>query len=328
MANNPYVNKVQLANGTVLIDISDTTAAASDVAAGKIFYTAAGVPTTGTKIDKSNIVTIVDTLDEGGGTIKTITAEEVSLISTTITSNGTYTPASSVAYSTVVINIPTGYTADQIAFGTMTGAINITESGDIRERAFAQQTNITSVSASSVSRINGYAFRDCTNLASISFPNTPIIYAVECFRNCTSLTTVCFPKLGTHPTATKYFSNGTFYGCTQLTSADLGYVTGLGGNTFYNDTKFNLLILRYATAPVSAGNTNVFYNSPMGDGGTGGTIYIPKALYDHLGDGTSLDYKAASNWSVMDGYGKITWAKIEGSYYETHFLDGTEIPTT
>lgn len=48
MANNAYVNKVQLADGTVFIDISDTTAAAGDVAAGRVFYTAAGAPSTGT----------------------------------------------------------------------------------------------------------------------------------------------------------------------------------------------------------------------------------------------------------------------------------------
>ena len=64
---------------------------------------------------------------------------------------------------------------------------------------------------------------------------------------------------------------------------------------------------------------------PFASGGSGGTIYIHKALYDHLGDGTELDYKAATNWSTVDGYGTVTWAQIEGSYYETHYADGTPV---
>lgn len=42
------VNKVELADGTSLIDITDTTAEAGDVISGKVFYTAAGVRTVGT----------------------------------------------------------------------------------------------------------------------------------------------------------------------------------------------------------------------------------------------------------------------------------------
>lgn len=58
MANNPYVNKVQLADGTSLIDISDTTATASDVLTGRYFYTAAGQKVQGTGtggIDGNNL---------------------------------------------------------------------------------------------------------------------------------------------------------------------------------------------------------------------------------------------------------------------------------
>ena len=45
---NPYVNKVQKSDGTTIIDITDTTAEASDVAEGAYFYLASGQRTVGT----------------------------------------------------------------------------------------------------------------------------------------------------------------------------------------------------------------------------------------------------------------------------------------
>lgn len=77
MASNPYVNKVQLADGTTVIDISDSTAAASDVAQGKYFYTAAGEKVQGTATGGGAIVVTTET-DVGGGTITHINAVDIS----------------------------------------------------------------------------------------------------------------------------------------------------------------------------------------------------------------------------------------------------------
>ena len=48
MANNPYVNQVGLADGTVLIDLTTDTAQAADVKTGKYFHLATGERVQGT----------------------------------------------------------------------------------------------------------------------------------------------------------------------------------------------------------------------------------------------------------------------------------------
>ena len=79
MANNPYVNKVQKADGTTIIDISDSTAIASDVASGKYFYLSTGQKVQGTASGGGTpAISVVDTTDSAGGTIRTITALDIS----------------------------------------------------------------------------------------------------------------------------------------------------------------------------------------------------------------------------------------------------------
>ena len=76
---NPYVNKVELSSGETLIDISDTTAVASDVAQGKYFYAATGEKLQGTATGGGTAaISVVDTQDSHGGTIREITALDIS----------------------------------------------------------------------------------------------------------------------------------------------------------------------------------------------------------------------------------------------------------
>ena len=64
MANNPYVNKVEY-GGQTIIDISGTTAVASDVAQGKIFFTASGAQATGTATSGGGALSIAVTAPTG-----------------------------------------------------------------------------------------------------------------------------------------------------------------------------------------------------------------------------------------------------------------------
>ena len=58
MANNPYVNKVQLADGNSLIDLTGDTVSANDVTQGVIFHLPTGQQSVGTHVDSTFVVTL------------------------------------------------------------------------------------------------------------------------------------------------------------------------------------------------------------------------------------------------------------------------------
>lgn len=196
------------------------------------------------------------------------------------------------------------------------------------DKRFMNETNLVSLSFPNVTELNGPQFASgCSNLSSINFPALGYIAdSTNAFQNCTSLTGVVLPSLY------RTYQSNIFAGCTGLTAFD-GVTPTMGnkwnnpfGQLFFNGcSNLKTLVLRCSDKVGTLQNTNAFNGTPFASGGSGGTIYIPKSLYDHLGDGTSLDYKAATNWSTVNGYGTITWAQIEGSIYETQYADGTPI---
>lgn len=222
----------------------------------------------------------------------------VAQTSQTIDENGTY---DTTLKNEVVVDVQSGggltleSALDGVIAGTITTYENptITTIPDSMFRANMWNT-ITSFTAHNVTTIQNYGM-SAIGAKNVAFPNVTGI------------------NVG-------FISNG------KVEKLDLGSgLYNLSANAFNSANALDTLILRRSSSLVTMSNANAFNNSHFKSGGTGGTIYIPKVLYDHLGDGSNLDYKAATNWTTVNGYGTITWAKIEGSFYETQYADGTPI---
>lgn len=195
---------------------------------------------------------------------------------------------------------------------------------EVRSAGFMNETNITGFSLPNCLILKDSAFRYCSAVTSYYLPkvtNAGQGGSNYVFGSNTSLEVIALPSLSTVYTQQLPLA---FQNDAALIKADLGTVGGITNQTFTGCSSLNTIILRNNVVAI-LGNTSVFNGTPFASGGTGGTIYIPEALYNHLGDESNLDYKSASNWSVLDGYGTVTWAKIEGSQYETKYADGTDI---
>ena len=245
-------------------------------------------------------------------TSATATNEEIISGYTALTADGVMTTGTAISGE---------YTApDWFDFTKPTGDI-VTDAIEIWPNALYKRTGAITVTATIATYVGDSAFQLNTGITKI-FGKRIRGSGANTFSGATNLEYVVF---GDGLVA----YSGSFSGCSKLKAVDFGGspTTAQGflrTNIFNGARVFDTLVLRGDTVwPLSY--INVFSNTPFADGGAGGTIYIKKVLYDHLGDGSALDYKSATNWSTVDGYGTITWAQIEGSQYENYYADGTPI---
>lgn len=214
--------------------------------------------------------------------------------------------------------ILTDYTA-MIADGTM--ATGTAAGGDPNENLTkALQGTLTTLNCSCTALNMG--FRTNSYIKHVFLPNCTTLTA-DCCYAWQGVQDAVFPVLTTVPSAGRCFYNNS-----NMTIIDLASPNRICSNMFQSCTKLATIILRKTSVVPLQATNGIASGTPFKSGGSGGTIYIPKVLYDHLGDGTSSDYRAASNWSTVYGYGTITFSKIEGSTYETHYGDGSTIPTS
>lgn len=183
MATNPYVNKVVKADGTTIIDISDTTATASDVLNSKWFYTAAGQKIQGTGTGGGSGGNVWQDaqgyvhLDDEGTT--PITVEPLS-----VTQNGTYTATTGHAYSPVTVNVSGGGGGLEYEEGTwtpsedvVTPTINFTNTHTTRPFAviIADVANDTEMVVDSVITWELFSFHDAIG-ESAHYGGTSVLY--------------------------------------------------------------------------------------------------------------------------------------------------------
>lgn len=350
MASNSIVLKDTTYNGVSSIelpvsgggsalftDVSDTTAAAADVAQGKYFYTAAGAKTQ--------------------GSLSSVTVDALN-----VTENGTYTAQSGHAYSPVTVSVSGGGDDDlkkviNRSVTTLTLPSDLTTIGNY---AFHSCTNLeisslpsglttigdysfcgchklalTSI-PSGVTTIGDRAFYDCRKLALTSIPNTVTSIGTGAFAGCATIksitcegtitylgsyafgkgasgdrsyfVSVMLPNLAVSTLSQVFGSSSSSLGNSYLTTVDIGNTSAIAASAFGYCKKLQTLVIRKTGSICTLANVSAFTNTPMrGYNSLTGTVYVPSALIS--------SYKTATNWKTLYDGGTLTFAAIEGSQY-------------
>jgi len=276
-ADVPAVELPKTGGGTATFtDVTDTTAAAADVASGKYFYTAAGVLTEGTASGGGGAgVVVTDTTDSHGGTIREITA--VVLSSDTVTAN-------------VMLS---GYTAHNASGTAITGNIATKTSSDL------------SASGDTVTVPAGYYASNATKAVSAGTAGTPSA----------SKGAVSNHSIAVTPSVTNtsgYITGSTITGTAVSVSAS----ELVSGNLPITSNGNNIDVTNYATVSVNVSGTSKNTQVVQGTTRTtSSTMTAVGAEMTVSKTGTYDIYWSAFRSSTSGSYTFATQLYIDGSAY-------------
>ncbi len=162
-------------------------------------------------------------------------------------------------------------------------ASNLTDATEIISYAFSGCSNLTSITIpNSVTIISNYAFYNCSSLTSITIPNSVTSIGHDAFSYCSSLTSITIPN---SVTSIGYYA---FYYCSRLTSITIpNSVTSIGSHAFEDcstNTDLGGTYTILAATPPTLSSTSTFQNAKINK------IIVPKGTLDA--------YKSATNWSA------------------------------
>lgn len=207
-----------------------------------------------------------------------------------------------------------GYTAGDFLDPSMPKGVVYSERNIANDKyGFYGRKGITKVIIPEATGISDSAFMLCTALEAVEAPKVFSCGAAS-FNGCTKYKYAVFPRLLTVYTSV-------FFGCTSLLAADFGGSPSssqgfIRATSFQNDSKLSILVLR-ASVVWTLSYINVFQGTPFASGKSGGKLYVPSAMIEA--------YQSATNWSTILGYANNQILPIEGSIYETQYVDGTPI---
>jgi len=154
-----------------------------------------------------------------------------------------------------------------------TGSVNVTAAPGL-----TGLRQIVSIVLPSTTITSTGTFRNCTNLTSITIPDSVTSIGAEAFSGCTSLTSITIPDSVTS------IGDGAFYDCTSLTSITIpDSVTSIGTLAFYGCTNLTSITVDAVNQYYTSKN-GILYNKTMTEliqaacGSTTGSVTIPDSV--------------------------------------------------